>query len=222
MIEDFLPCAIVVPSLNRPQRIRPLIENIEMATPEPHIILFCVSDDDSKEQLERLGYWYLDDSGSEDKRYVTRMNKLVRHVGTAKTIFFGSDDVVFHPGWLTEATKVMEHGYELVVVNDMHNPNGTASLITTDYANRAVFDSPGDVFHGGYHHNFADNEQFFTAYMRNKYAKAPLSVVEHLHPIFRSSNAIPWDDTYAGAQSGWAHDEALFQNRAKMIEEALR
>jgi hypothetical protein len=213
-------CAVLIPSLDRPHRLEETISHLHRNTAEAHRLLFCVSDEESKRALDWLGEWYLDDSDDDDHRYVTRMNKLVRHIGDAETVFFGSDDVIHHPGWLTEALKVLER-FSCVVVNDGHNPNGTQALVRADYLDRAVFDAPGDAFHHGYLHNFADNEQHFTAYKRNEYARAMESHVEHLHPLFQSHNAIPWDSTYTNAQRGWDHDAALFHERAQVIDQAL-
>ena len=214
--------AILVPSLNRPQRLRFAIDNIHANTPEDHRILFCVSDEESKRILEEQGEWFLDDSDDEDRRYVTRMNKLVHEPLALEcdALFFGSDDVIHHDGWLGEALKELE-GFSCVVVNDGHNPNGTQALIRTEYLAHAVFDAPGDAFHGGYQHNFADTEQHFTAYKRNQYARAMGSHVEHLHPIWQSANAIPWDETYTNASVGWDHDQALFRERAQRIDQLL-
>jgi hypothetical protein len=214
-------CAILIPSLNRPQRLQATIEAIHANTSEPHTIMFCVSDPESRDILDAAGEWYLDDSDVEDRRYVTRMNKLVRYLDGAETIFYGSDDVIHHPGWLTNALKVMETGPDVVVVNDLHNARGTQALMRRSYLSNAVFDAPGDAFHDGYLHNFADNEQHFTAYMHRTYERAMDSVVEHLHPIFRASNSITWDETYTHAMEGWQHDEALFQSRGPLIERAI-
>jgi hypothetical protein len=216
-----MTCAILVPSLNRPQYLERLVENIHAATPEEHRVLFCVSDNESKAILDRLGEWYLDDSDTEDRRYVTRMNKLVRGLIAADTIFFGSDDIRFKPGWLSAALAVLDTGPDVVVVNDLRNPNGTQAVIRANYLDRAVFDAPGDAFHGGYLHNFADTEMFFTAYKRGTFARAMDSIVEHLHPLFQGHEAIPWDATYTNAMRGWGHDEALFNARAQIIDRTL-
>jgi len=214
--------AILVPSLNRPQNLEGLVAQIHGATPEEHAILFCVSDDASKEILTSLGEWFLDDSDVEDRRYVTRMNKLIGHVADADTIFFGSDDVVHHPGWLRDALKVMHAGpHEVVVVNDLRNKNGTQALIKTGYLDRAVFDAPGAAFHSGYLHNYADTEQFYTATKRGVIVRAMQSYVEHLHPLFQGQRSLPWDSTYTNAMQGWDHDTALYNERIKLIDVAL-
>ncbi len=216
-VADLLPCTILLPSLGRAHRLREVVANIHEATPELHGILFCVGDEDSKAVLDELDEPYIDDSGADDKRYVTRMNEMVRYVNTP-TVFFGSDDVLHHKGWLSAALRVMVQGPSVVVVNDLHNANGTQAVVRTSYLQRAVYDAPGDAFHGGYQHNFADNEMFFTAYKQGEYARAMGSFVEHLHPLFGSANSIDWDDTYTNAQHGWDADEERFLARAKAIE----
>ena len=216
-------CAILIPSLNRPQRLLPTIEAIHTNTPQPHKIMFCVSDRESMDMLDKAGEWFLSDANDDDHRYVTRMNKLVRHLDGADTIFFGSDDVIHHDGWLTAALRVMAEGFDLVVVNDLHNASGTQALMNRRYLSKAVFDAPGDAFHAGYMHNFADNEQHFTAYKHGTYARAMDSLVEHLHPLFRSHNSIPWDETYrVGAMNNWDRDERLFKERAALIDAAIQ
>lgn len=213
--------AILVPSLNRPYRLADVVANIHAATQEPHRIYFCVSDEDSIDTLDRLGEWYLDDAESDDRRYVTRMNKLIEHV-EEEFIFFGSDDVIHHSGWFPKAKFVLDQGFSLTVVNDLRNQNGTQALIRKDYLAKAVFDAPGAAFHHGYQHNFADNEMFFTAYMQNQFSRAMDSYVEHLHPVFGHAKSMAWDSTYENARKGWVHDQQLFETRARLIEAALQ
>lgn len=217
-MSDYLPCAILVPSLNRPQNLRELVENIHANTPEEHFILFCVGDEKSKLILDDMGEWFLDDEREKDKRYVTRMNKLIEHIDDAQTIFFGSDDVRHHKGWLTSAIRVMDRqNVSVVVVNDLHNANGTQALIRTSWLDRAVFDAPGLAFHPDYGHNFADNEMFLTAQVAGQFDRAPESIVEHLHPVFQSANALAWDRTYTDAMDRWSEDEERFRLRADAI-----
>jgi hypothetical protein len=217
MIADLLPTAILVPSLNRPGNLRDIVANIHQNTPEEHFILFCVSDRDSMLILDELEEWYLDDSDVDDHRYVTRMNKLIAYLDDAKTMFFGSDDVRHHRGWLSAALAVMDRGPSVVAVNDKHNTNGTQAVMRREYLGRAVVDAPGLAFHPGYLHNFADNEMFATARARGEFAHAQNAIVEHLHPVFQSPNALPWDETYVNASKGWDQDRKLFTERLELI-----
>lgn len=233
--------AILVPSLGRAEYAEQAIKNIENATPEPHIQMWCVTGDDYASALRGYGFeqvyeggllpqgtlLYFDDSSNnedEDYRYVTRMNKLARSVVGlgCDTVFFGSDDVIHHGGWLRDALSVMdESGKAVVVVNDLHNAAGTQAVVRTDYLPKAVFDDPSRAFHPGYRHNFADNEMFFTAMMRDEFTRSLTSHVEHLHPFFRAPNARPWDTTYAVATDGWEQDSELWHSRRDQIEAAL-
>lgn len=221
-----LPCAILIPSLNRAYRLRDLAANIHAVTPEPHQLLFCVGDQDSSAILDELDEWYLYDAEDPDKRYVTRMNKLARIVvdqlPEIRTIFFGSDDVKHHPGWLREALFWMDKGPSVIVVNDLRNMSGTQALIKIEYLQEAVFDSPGDAFHSGYGHNFADTEMFTVAVNKMKLGRAMDSFVEHLHPIWGARNAMAWDATYAvGAIENSADDLDLFEDRMKRFSEIM-
>lgn len=214
--------AILIPTLNRPFRIEITLQSLAAATPEPYRVHWCASDPDSLATLSRLGEFVLDDSDSEDRRYVTRMNKLVRVLDPdVDTMFFASDDIRFHPGWLKEALRVLGQGWQEVVVNDLRNANGTQGLIRREYLDLAVFDAPGDAFHGGYLHNFADTEQFFTATKRGVITRALASFVEHLHPLFTNREAIAWDKTYTNAMAGWDQDNARFNERVARINELL-
>jgi hypothetical protein len=218
---DLVPTAVLIPSLGRSHRLRTVVQNIRETTPEPHKMMFCVGDPESKAILDELGEWYFDDTDDADKRYVTRMNKLVRGLRGAKTVFFGSDDVLHHSGWLSAALRVMVDGASVVVVNDMRNRNGTQALVRFDYLTKAVFDDASVAFHPGYLHNFADSEMFYTAHRHGAYARAYDSYVEHLHPIFQEGSPLEWDKTYTDAMKGWEHDEQLFEARMKTFDAML-
>jgi hypothetical protein len=212
----------LIPSLNRPQRLIEVYDNIQDHTGYEHHVVFCVGDPESVQILGQRGIEFINDSDCDDKRYVTRMNKLIETLDPDDdTIFFGSDDVYHHYGWLENALEVMNGPGEpnVVTVNDMRNPNGTQALMRRDYLERAVFDAPGLAFHPGYRHQFADNEQFATAIAQGTYARAMASCVEHLHPLFKQANSLPDDETYKNAQawSTWLHDTELWKKRQHAI-----
>jgi hypothetical protein len=221
-LEDFLPCAILLPSLGRPQYLAQAAKNIHINTDPHHEILWCVSGRTSKEVLDKAGEVYIDDEQDDDHRYVTRMNKLAKWAAErgAQTVFFGSDDVTHHAFWLEQAIEVMaEEQKACVVVNDGHNPNGTQALMLVEYFPFACFDDPKSVFHYGYHHNFADNEQFVTAQKYGQFARAMKSVVEHHHPNFQNKTSRPIDDTYRDAFAHWDKDGAHFGDRIQALKD---
>lgn len=217
-----MSCAILVPSKDRAEYLREVVLNIHATTPEDHRIYFAIGDQASRMVLDELGEDYLWDFDEPDKRYVTRMNKLLHYV-EEHDVFFGSDDVVHQEGWLTAARRVQLQGYPVVVVNDLSNPNGTQALMLSSNTPEACFDDPDAAFHAGYQHNFADTEQFLTARLQGKLARAMDSIVAHLHPHGHTTFfENPYqkrepDSTYVNAQSHWAEDAALFEKRARLL-----
>lgn len=216
-------CAILIPSLGRGHVLKSVVTQLEAATPEEHRIYFCIGDEPSRMALDDLGQDYLWDGEEADKRYVTRMNKLVKEVEEDE-IFFGSDDVVHEQGWLTAARAVQDQGYPVVVVNDLSNPSGTQALMLTSNLPHVVFDDPEAAFHHGYMHNFADSEMFTTARLQGKLARAMDSIVAHLHPhghktFFDNPHELrPSDSTYTNAQKYWEQDAALFHKRMRQLQ----
>lgn len=203
--------AIFIPSLNRPHKLKPLIDNIRETTTQPYKMYFMVSDDESKRILEEEGETYFSDPDPNDTRYVTRMNFLYRHT-TEPWMMMDSDDVVHHPGWLEAALKPIGEGYHVVVVNDLFNPQGTQALITRKYVETqsGCVDIPDVLFYPGYQHQYADTEQFAVAQRRGVFARALDSIVEHHH---FANNKSPMDETYEfGARTG-DQDHQVFLSR---------
>ena len=221
-LTDFLPCAVLIPSLGRPHRLKDVAKNVHESTTLDHVILWQVGGFKSLEVIDELDEpCVVDDSDKEDKRYVTRMNNLITHAKLIKcrSVFFGSDDVVHHEGWLEAALAEMEEQQKaVIVVNDLRNPNGTQAVVRVDYFPFLVHDDPTVAFHPGYQHNFADTEMFQTAQKYGQLGRAMDSNVEHLHPIYQNNTARPWDDTYRGAMSHWQEDGKRFGERMESLQ----
>lgn len=201
--------AIFIPSLNRPHKIEPLLQNIKEVTPEPHEVYFMVSDKESVNILKRKGVNFWQDK--KDTRYVTRMNFMYRNT-TEPYMFMGSDDIWFYPDWLTNALRKMHEGYSVVVGDDMLNSNGTMALISRRYVDEqsCCIDTPRVLFYPDYHHDFADTEQFETAQKRGVFARAMDSIVEHQH---WANDKSPKDATYELSSKYSVEDYGLFQSR---------
>ena len=188
--------AILIPTLGRPHRIAPVIDNIREVTPELHEIYFMTSDKDSIKIIKDKGAVHIPDVGNTD--LITRTNALFKAT-TEPFVYTGSDDVFFHNGWLTELLKHTDK-YSVLVPNDLLNPNGTQALISREYVNNysCCIDTPEVIYYPGYKHAYADNEQFETAQYRGVFKKVDTSIVEHLHPDAEKSEV---DSTY---QEAWS------------------
>jgi glycosyltransferase involved in cell wall biosynthesis len=92
---------IVVPVLNRPHRVAPLIESIEKATPEPHRTLFVANDDDDTER-DALNAAHADVLlvPAARRSWACKINDGIR-ASTEPWAFAAADDLEFHPDWFS-------------------------------------------------------------------------------------------------------------------------
>lgn len=213
------PVLIVVPVLNRPHRIVPLLESIEASTPEQHRTLFITSEGQPEEveALDAAGAEHIElpqCHGQGD--YAKKVNFAYR-MSDEPLIFLGADDLHFHPGWLPAALAKLTDGIGVVGTNDLGSPrvvrgnHATHSLVTRTYADQfGTADQPGEILHEGYWHEYVDDEFVRTAKARKAWAFAPDSHVEHLHP---SWNKAPMDASYAMQRERMKQGSRLFRER---------
>ena len=199
--------AIFIPSLNRPDKLEPLINNIRENTKVSYKCYFVVSDNKSIEILERLGQTFFKDNGDS---YINRMNFLYKNT-TEPYMFMGSDDIWFTPNWDTELMKMTKE-FDVIVGDDCLNPAGTMALISRKYIKKysGCIDTPDVLFYPGYKHNYADTEQFFTARHRGVFTRCMDSKVEHRHYI---SGKTSFDETYSKSNNTSGYDKLLFESR---------
>jgi glycosyltransferase involved in cell wall biosynthesis len=203
--------AILIPVLNRPHRVEPVLTSIAAATDVPYAAIFAASDQPTIDELERLGARYDRDEGG---TYPERINRLFR-LTTEPYVFLGADDLDFRVGWFQAALRVMEtiEGGGIIAINDLHNGNGVHFLVSRRYIDEVggVMDRPpGTVCCEEYRHQFVDDELRHTAAFRGRFAHAPDSIVEHLHP---GAGKAPSDDTYQLGESTFAQGHEMFMRR---------
>jgi hypothetical protein len=188
---------IVVPVLERPHRVMPLLESIRATVPAARV-LFVGDPHDHAEHAAIAG------AGGEllirGGRYAEKVNAALATT-TEPLIFLGADDLLFHPGWFEAAAARMTAGVGVVGTNDLCNArvirgeHATHSLVTRDYARLGSIDDPSVLLHEGYPHEFVDDEFIATAMRRSAFVHARDSIVEHLHPM---NGKAPMDRLYAG------------------------
>ena len=207
--------AILIPVLDRPQRVRQLVENIRAATPQPHTIVFLCDPADraTQDQIALAGGCRMLSPGGS---YAHKINAGVAAT-TEALLFLAADDLRFHERWLDRALARMRGQIQVVGTNDLGNPrvrrgrHSTHSLVARGYALLGTIDEPGVLLHEGYTHNFVDTEFITTARARGVYAHAGDSIVEHLHPHWGKAKD---DGTYRLGQASWTHDQQLFRDRS--------
>ncbi len=216
----------LVPVLDRPQNIGPLVASFEASlageNADAHL-LFLVNPGDRRE-LDELRARNLEHivvpwkNGPRD--YVRKMNYGIRET-VDDWILLAADDLRFHPGWFRAALNAHIVTGKLVVgTNDMVNPRVTAGLHAThplfhrDYVKFGTVDDPKVVLHEGYSHNSVDVEFCETAMSRGQWVFARDSLVEHRHPTF--DRTVRRDSTYVKGMRHALEDRRLCNARRRL------
>jgi len=218
---------ILVPVLARPQNAQPLVDSIRENTVVEHRILFLCSpfDVDEINAVHETGAdihnvnW---EAGPGD--WAKKINRGYR-LTDYPFMLLGADDLRFHEGWDIEVLRVAEEtGAGVIGTNDLGNAtvmrgrHSTHPLVRRSYIdNQGTIDEPGRVLHEGYHHQWVDTELVQTAQMRQQWAFAKQSRVEHLHPFWKKGEM---DATYEKALSTSAEDHQHFQERRQLWSRA--
>lgn len=217
---------IIVPVLQRPDRVVSLIASIEAATPAPHRTLFVCTEDDwpQREAVAAAGASMLIAPGSRKPGdYASKINLAYRS-SDEPHLFLAADDLVFHPGWYEKASALLTDAIQVVGTNDLGNQrvmNGghsTHTLVTRQYCDeRGTIDGPGAVLCEQYNHWYVDDEFIQTAQARGAFAPCLESVVEHLHPAWKKGEE---DAVYRLGQSKSAKDRRIYRQRQPRIASA--
>lgn len=210
---------VLVPVLDRPSRVEPLITSLSDSRAEGVRELFICSPDDRAElaeidahHLRKLVMPYPRQPGD----YARKINAGARQ-SDAEWLFLGADDLNFRPGWLAACLAVAdETGAAVIGTNDLGNPmvkmgmHSTHTLVRRSYVELGTVDDPNCLLHEGYDHNCVDVEFVETAMDRGAWAFAVDAHVEHLHPIWRKGSS---DATYVIGQSAHLRDMKLLRER---------
>lgn len=209
--------AIVVPVLNRPANVAPLIASVAAATPEPYRLLFVANDDDTAElaALEQAGADHLVVPAIR-RSWAQKINDGYRAT-TEPWVFTGADDIDFRPDWFERALAWADDTTGVIGTNDLWNPrvmtgaHSTHSLVRRTYADEhGTVDQLGVVLHEGYPHQFADDELVQTAMARGAYCHAFDSIVRHLRPAHGD------DATYRLGEASHPPGKRLFLTRRRL------
>lgn len=218
--------AVVIPVLNRPSRVKPLVEAFKASCSPEQATLYIVAQTNDKAELEEIvrcadthpevfnGVGII--VVSPDKQsWAKKVNESLSQT-EEPWLFLGGDDLDFKPGWFEKLDPYLESEFSVIGTRDGHNDSTLSTahpVVRRDYAEKlGTIDEPGKVVHDGYHHNFPDTELVATAMMRGRYKLALDVVIEHLHPLYGKAKL---DDTYRLGQVNFGKDKALYNERSK-------
>lgn len=225
---------VLVPVLDRPQNVRPLVESFRAGGSGGRLVFVCQMGDDDEIAAVREVCDEAQSAPSVSMGRQPEVSDLIvrdattwpEKIGAAMWLIapsewylLGADDITFEPGWFQASAKARS-GHALVVgTNDSGNPRCSVSGIHSTHplvhrSWRAMGEKISPV-HTGYGHWFCDDDLIYTAKARGVWAWCEDARVTHHHPYFDDS--VAWDETYALGESKAAQDKALWAQRAQML-----
>jgi glycosyltransferase involved in cell wall biosynthesis len=220
--------AVLVPVLNRPQNVAPLVESFLAHCPPDSRLDFLVSAYDTAEMDEILvqhvnnigRVWFWHPVGTS---WPKRINYGVAHVD-ADWYLCAADDITFTEGWWEATEQARGQGYGVIGTNDSATGTGNPAVATQAhtchplvarwYVDLGTWDRPGQIACEDYHHWYVDNEIVVTAKYRQAWCYVKEAILEHHHPYWKGVDNVPWDDTYTLGESRANEDKRTWIRRA--------
>ena len=216
--------AVVVPVLNRPGNVGPLVESFQAHSDASEATVYFVCDEDDTaeiEAVEKAGAAWL--PATRGSSFAQKVNAGFEQT-SEPWLFVCGDDVRFTDGWLKAAEK-HSRVFDVIGTNDTAeegkgNPRVAAgSHADHFFIRRGYVDEHGGcltglVCHEGYGHFYSDVETVELAKARRTFTPCLESVVEHLHP---DMGLAPIDDTYVKGWSQRTEDEKEWRKRAPLV-----
>lgn len=232
--------SILIPVLNRPDNVEPVVGSALAATPEAQVVLIPTAGytDEVEACLEVVGLFGVERvtvfpmvEHVTVGDYARKINQAVAWT-ESPYLFFGADDLRFDLGWFDAAHALMTRDIGVVGTNDMGGwrPNSpsrdavrrgdhaTHCLVARWYTALGLIDDdpfPPEprVLNPDYPHEFVDDEFCATARARHAWAYAAESYVEHLHPHFGKGEN---DESYRRSVDRIPAGRAIYRARAHL------
>lgn len=215
--------AVLVPTLNRPQNVLPLVESFRAANDRTAKLYLIVQKNDEAQAAAALkvahprypdvAVIYVDDDCT---TFAQKINEGFRQ--TAEPfVFLSGDDVDFQPGWLQAAAQHADT-FDVIGTNDGGMNKLVAAGVHADhfFVRRAYVDrygaslgGPGEVCHEGYRHFYVDCEIVELAKARNVFTPCLESLVVH--------NRIRTPDTTDELAAGHFDEDGKRWQRRKVL-----
>jgi hypothetical protein len=219
---------VVIPVLNRPARVLPLVKSFRSSCSSKDATLYLVAQSDDRAELEEIKRCSQEHAKlftglvvlivpPTRRTWANKLNDALAHT-SEPWLMLGGDDLLFRHGWVDKLKPYMEReDVGVIGTRDIAmDPKFTLTahpIVSRKYVmEQGTVDKKGEIVHDGYDHNFPDTELIGTAAMRGAYLFAPDVVVEHLHPLLGKARI---DDTYRLGQVKFQQDRLLFVKRSR-------
>jgi glycosyltransferase involved in cell wall biosynthesis len=217
--------AVIVPVLNRPGNVAPLLESFRATNDGSATLYFVVDADDTAEQAAIAAAGGRTLPATRGSTFAQKVNAGYEQT-SEPWLFICGDDVRFHEDWLDAARRVSKQ-YDVIGTNDSVDDTGNPRVASGGHADHWFIRRSYIERYGGclgkdpvcaetYRHFYSDVETVELAKARATWTPCLDSLVEHLHPDLGRGDV---DATY---QLGWAaraDDEARWRDRRPFIEQ---
>lgn len=222
---------VLVPVLNRPQRVAPLVESFLAHSPARARLAFVsnIGDDDEWDAIIEVcseGRIEVMLTAADRTTYPQKINDATVWSandpnGAEPLVVCAADDVQFTHGWLDAIEACIAPGIGVIGTRDggvnprvARGTHSCHSAVLRSYIDEhGGSDTPGEVLHEGYRHTHCDDELVQTARARRAFVMSE-AVLEHLHPYAKTA---PMDDTYRLGMASIEQDKRLWARRRRRI-----
>lgn len=229
---DEFNITIIVPVLNRPKNIEPLIKSFSATAPSGKVNMLFVTGENCKEEIQEINRFTgaisiaiaPEDIVSWSKRINWGINYSANNfvfTSPSTWVLCGADDIIFHPNWFEIAEERSKDFVGIIGTNDLGHPatiggwHTTHPIVSRKYImEQGTMDELGKFCHEGYHHNYTDVEAVHTAMKRGAWRHEPKCIIEHIHPAW---NKATWDDVYQKGSENVTADSQLWQRRKQQF-----
>lgn len=217
-------CAVIVPVLNRPERVVPVVKSLAHSLVEAEATIYFVVCEDDHDEIAALYDarvpHFIVRGPRRSGDYARKINHAIP-LTDEPWLFLGADDLRFREGWLDACLEFADRFHKQVVgTNDLGNRevvagrHSTHTLVARRYIEeQGTIDGQGLCLHEGYDHQWCDNEFIETAKHRAEFVSCRTAVVEHLHPHWGKGSD---DETYRLALAEGERDRRLFRARRRL------
>jgi len=201
---------VVIPSRERPDRLRKCVEQLQLVSPEVEIVVVADDDDEATALVAKdMGCVLVVNSLPLGPVHCWNLGAAV---ATGEAFVLGADDIKFHEGWLQAALVGLAklNWCGLVAFNDLSPQAGNLATHYLISKNYAANDWGGVLAIPSYYQYFCDNEATVRAQRDSCFYYAEDAVVEHLHWMWGKSEG---DTTYERGQPHYDEGKEIFEER---------
>lgn len=205
--------SVVIPSRDRPERLRECIEQLQLVSPEVEIIVVAdIGDKKTAAVAESLKCKLVISDRPDGPVHCWNIGAAA---ASGEALVLGADDLKFHEGWMEAALNGLAklNFVGLVAFNDLSPQAGKLATHYMISKNYAANDWGGVLAIPSYYQHFVDTEATVRSQRDKCFYYAEDSIVEHKHWLWKKADN---DEVYQRGQESYAEGEETYNQRLQL------